>query len=94
MCNRQRETSIRCDLKNLLDEKGIRFNYLDMKDMPHDTMTCLKKYCSSYRMLLSVHYFSTLMRHWNIFIRFETHATHATHATQPTQPTQLTHEPQ
>ena len=46
-------------LKNLLDEKGIPYHYLDMLEMPHDTMTYLKMYCSSYPMILSVNYFST-----------------------------------
>ena len=32
-------------LENLLDEKGIRYHYLDMLEMPHKTMTYLKIYC-------------------------------------------------
>jgi len=35
-------------LKNLLDEKGIQYHYVDMLEMPHKTMTYLKMYCSSY----------------------------------------------
>ena len=46
-------------LKNLLDEEGIQYQYVDMKDMPLITMTYLKMYCSSYPMILSVYYFST-----------------------------------
>ena len=45
-------------LKNLLDEKGIRYHYLDMLEMPHKTMTFLKMYCRRYPMELS-NYFST-----------------------------------
>ena len=33
---------------NLLDEKGIQNNYLDMTEMPHKTMTYLRMYCNSF----------------------------------------------
>ena len=46
-------------LKNLLYEKGIRYHYLDMLEMPHKNMTYLKMHCSSYTMVLSVNCFST-----------------------------------
>ena len=46
-------------LKNLLDEKGIGYQYLDMLEMPHDTLTHLKMFCSSYPMILNVNYSST-----------------------------------
>ena len=50
----------RCDiLKNLLDEKGIQYHYLDMMEMPHKTMTFLKMYCNNYPMVLGVNFFST-----------------------------------
>ena len=29
-------------LKNLLDEQGIQYHYVDMLEMPHKTMTYLK----------------------------------------------------
>ncbi len=29
----------------ILDEKGIQYNYLDMTEMPHKTMTYLRMYC-------------------------------------------------
>jgi hypothetical protein len=52
--------SNRCDiLKNLLDEKGIQYHYVDVNNMPHNTMTYLKMYWSSYPMVLGVKYFST-----------------------------------
>jgi glutaredoxin len=42
-----KQKCIQCDeLKNLLDEKGIQYNYLDMTEMPHKTMTSLIMYCS------------------------------------------------
>jgi hypothetical protein len=41
-------------LKNLLDEKGIRYHYLDMLEMPHKTMPYLKMHCSSYTMVFGV----------------------------------------
>jgi glutaredoxin len=53
----------KCDqcniLENLLDEKGIRHHCLVMLEMPHKTMTYLKKNCRSYPMVLSVNKFST-----------------------------------
>jgi hypothetical protein len=45
-------------LKNLLDEKGIQY-YVDVNNMPHNTMTYLKIYCPSYPTVLGVKYFST-----------------------------------
>ena len=50
-----KEKSNRCGLwKTRLDEKGMRYHYLDMIEMPHKTMTCLQMYCSSYPIVLSV----------------------------------------
>ena len=46
-------------LKNLFDEKGIQYHYLDMMEMPHKTLTYLRMYCNSYPMVLSVNCFST-----------------------------------
>ena len=43
-------------LKNLLDEKGIGYHYLDMLEVPCKTMTYVKMYCSSYPVVLSVNY--------------------------------------
>jgi len=38
-----KQKCIQCDEpKNLLDEKGIQYNYLDMTEMPHKTMTYLR----------------------------------------------------
>ena len=55
-------------LKNLLDEKGMQYHYVDMLELPNTTMTYLKMYCSSYPMVLSVNYFSTfndILEHFN-----------------------------
>ena len=41
-------------LKNLFDEKGIQYHYVDMLEMPHKTITYLKMYCSSYPMVLNI----------------------------------------
>ena len=43
------QNCIQCDeLKNLFDEKGIQYNYLDMTEMPHETMTYLRMYGESF----------------------------------------------
>ena len=47
-------------LKNLLDENGIQYHYIDMLEMPHKTMTYLKIYCNSYLMVLNIKCYSTL----------------------------------
>ena len=55
-----KQKCIQCDeLKNLLDEKGIQYNYLDMTEMPHKTMTYLRMYCNSFPIVLGVKKFST-----------------------------------
>jgi len=58
---------IQCDeLKNLLDEKGIQYNYLDMMEMPHKTMTYLKMYCNSFPIVLNInHLFSDFEVQYN-----------------------------
>ncbi len=39
-----KEKYARCDiLKNLSDEKGVQYHYLDMMGMPHKIMTYLRK---------------------------------------------------
>ena len=35
------------------------YHYVDVNNMPHNTMTYLKMYCPSYPMVLGVKYFST-----------------------------------
>ena len=58
-----------CDiLKSLLDENGIRYQYLDMMEMPHKTMTYLKMHFSSYPMVWSVKCFSTFNDRLEYFI--------------------------
>ena len=45
-------------LKNLLDEKGIRYSYLDKEELPHATTGYLKMYCTSYPMIFKISHFS------------------------------------
>ena len=62
-------------LKNLLDEKGIQYHYVDMLEMPHQTMTCVKMYCSSYPMVLNIKCFSTFnetLEHFNKILIIKT----------------------
>ena len=48
-----KQKCIQCDeLKNLLDEKGIQYNYIDMTEMPHKTMTYLRIYCNNFPIVL------------------------------------------
>jgi hypothetical protein len=70
-----KQNCIQCDeLKNLLDEKGIQYNYLDMTEMPNKTMTYLRMYCNSFPIVASAcaapprcvlpayrHYFSNVL---------------------------------
>ena len=35
-------------LKNLLDEKGIQYHYLDVSKIPHELLTYLRMYCNTY----------------------------------------------
>jgi glutaredoxin len=56
----RKQKCIQCDeLKNLLDEKGIQYNYLDMTVMPHKTMTYLRMYCNSFPIVLLTSFSST-----------------------------------
>jgi hypothetical protein len=55
-------------LTNLSDVRGILYHYVDMMEMPHKTMTCLKMYYASSPMVLGVHYFSNFsetLEHFN-----------------------------
>jgi glutaredoxin len=46
---------IQCDeLKTLLDEKGIQYNYLDMREMPNKTVTYLRLCCNSSPIVLGI----------------------------------------
>ena len=61
---------IQCDeLKNLFDEKGIQYNYLDMTVMPHKTMTYLRMYCNSFPIVLNINHsfsnFEETLTHFN-----------------------------
>ena len=42
------------ELKNILDEKGIQYSYLDMTEMPNKTMTYLTMYCNSFQIVLNI----------------------------------------
>ena len=46
-------------LKNLLDEKGIQYHYVDVSKIPPELLTYLRMYCNSYPIVLGVKYFST-----------------------------------
>jgi glutaredoxin len=46
-------------LKNLLDEKGIQYHYVDVSKIPHELLTYLRMYCNTYPIVLIVKYFST-----------------------------------
>jgi glutaredoxin len=44
-----KQNCIQCDeLKNLLDEKGIQYVYLDMTEMLNKTMTYMRMFCNSF----------------------------------------------
>ena len=63
-----KQKCIQCDeLENLLDEKGIQYNYLDMTEMPHKTMLYLRMYCNSFPIVLNInHSFSNFEETWQI----------------------------
>ena len=55
-------------LKNLLDEKGIQYHYLDTSKVPHELLTYLRMYCNTYPIVLGVKHFSTFnetLEHFN-----------------------------
>jgi hypothetical protein len=55
-----KEECNRCDiLKNLLDENGIQYNYLDVSEIPHELLTYFRMYSNTYPIVLGVKYFST-----------------------------------
>jgi arsenate reductase-like glutaredoxin family protein len=55
-----KQKCIQCDeLKDLLDEKGIQYNYQDMTEMPHKTMTYLRMHCNSFPIDLLTSFSST-----------------------------------
>ena len=65
-----KQKCIQCDeLKNLLDEKGTQYNYLDMTEMPHKTMTYLRMYCNSFPIVLNINHsfsnFEETFTHFN-----------------------------
>ena len=65
-----KQKCIQCDeFKNILDEKGTQYNYLDMTEMPNKTMTYLRMYCNSFQIVLDInHSFSNLedtLTHFN-----------------------------
>ena len=65
-----KQKCIQCDeLKNLLDEKEIQYNYIDMTEMPHKTMTYLRMYCNSFPIVLNINHsfsnFEEILTHFN-----------------------------
>ncbi len=46
-------------LKNLSDEKGIRYSYLDKEDLPQATTGYFKICCTSCPMILKISHFTT-----------------------------------
>ena len=63
-----KQNCIQCDeFKNLLDELGIQYNYLDITEMPNKTMKCLRMYCNSFPIGLCI---------INSFSNFEEALTH------------------
>ena len=69
-----KEKCIQCYvLKDLLDEKGFQYHYLDMLEMPHKTMTYLRMYCNSHPVVFSVNCFSTFNDTLEHFRSFETY---------------------
>ena len=59
---------IQCDeLKNLLDEKGIQYKYLDIKEMPKETMTYLRMHWNSFPIVLNLNHFPIVLSLNNSF---------------------------
>jgi hypothetical protein len=54
-------------LQNLLDEKGTRYNYLYMTEMPNKAMTYLRMYCNIFPIVLNINH---------SFSKFEETSTH------------------
>ncbi len=52
-----KQKCIQChEFKNLLDEKGVQDNFLDMTEMPNKTMTYLRRYCNSFSTVLKINH--------------------------------------
>ena len=65
-----KQNCIQCvELKNLLDEKGIQYNDLDMTEMPNKTMTYLGMYFNSFPIVLNINQsfsnFDETLTHFN-----------------------------
>ena len=65
-----KQNCMKCDeLKNLLDEKEIQYNNLDMTEISNKTITYLRMYCNSFPIVLNInHSFSNLeesLTHFN-----------------------------
>ena len=66
-----KQNCIQCvELKNLLDEKGIQDNYLDMTEISNKTMTYLRMYWNSFPIVLNINH---------LFSNFEETLTHFNH---------------
>jgi glutaredoxin len=54
---KRKQKCIQCDeLKNLLHEKGVQYDYLDMTEMPNKTMIYLRTYCNSFPIVLNINH--------------------------------------
>ena len=52
-----KQKCIQCDeFKNLLDEKGVPDNYLDITEMPNKTMTYFRMYFNSFPVVLIINH--------------------------------------
>ena len=63
-----KQNCIQCDeFKNLLDEKGIQYKYLDIKEMPKETMTYLRMHWNSFPIVLNLNHFPIVLSLNNSF---------------------------
>ena len=63
-----KQKCIQCDeFKNLLDEKGIQYKYLDIKEMPKETMTYLRMHWNSFPIVLNLNHFPIVLSLNNSF---------------------------
>jgi hypothetical protein len=87
-------------LKNLLDEKGIQYHYVDVSKIPPELLTYLRMYCNTYPIVLGVNFFSTfneMLEHFKdiwicffLYLIIKQKTTHELHSRTPL--TNSTHE--
>jgi glutaredoxin len=71
-----KQKCIQCDeLKNLLDKKGIQYDYLDMTEMPHKMMTYLRMICNSFPTVPNINHsfsnFEDILTHFLIILHYK-----------------------